>query len=100
FPRRFIAARKHAQKFVAAIAADEIVFAELRPKRGATLAQHGVSGRMAERIVDRFEPVEINHDDRQRATLMPRAIELAPELLRHHATIPETREMIARRFGP
>ena len=59
----------------------------------------GVARSVTVRVVDLLEPIEVDHGDTQRPALVPRAIELAAQLLGDHPPIPESGQMVARRFS-
>ena len=87
-------AGKHRLEFVAAEAADLAVVAHHRLQPLGDLPEQGVADRMAERVVDVLEAVEI--DQEQRAALLPmgRVAQRLVERLAHHRAVGQAGQRI------
>ena len=81
-------------KLVAAPAARKSPTRRLLFRRSATCQQQGVANIMAQRVVDRLEPVEVDEQGRERRLLPLAATDRAGELFGEQAPVCEPRQLV------
>ena len=88
---------QHRLELVAAEPADLAVVAHHRLQPLGDLAQQRIADRVAERVVDVLEPIEIDHE--QRAALLPvgRVAQRLVERLSHHRPIGQAGQRVEPR---
>ena len=86
--------RHHDDEFLAAEPADEIGAAHDAAHALGEMLQHLVAGVMAVGVVDRFEMVDVEHHQRQRAALMRGLVEQSGEMRLEIAPIVEAGQRI------
>ena len=74
-----IAVGQNHEKFFSAIAANAIVYAELRPQPPADFAERLIAKKMAERIIDVFEMVDVAENHSYRLALPARSLQFPLE---------------------
>jgi len=73
---------------------EQLVAADARRHEGRELLEHTVAREVSVAVVDRLEVVDVEHDQRERALVAPRAAELALEELAERALVVNPRETI------
>ena len=89
--------RGDAEELVGAVAADDRGGGELLAQDRGHLAEHGVTGRMAVRLVEQAQVVDVNQRERQAALLRGRLVQLAGQLLHHGAVVEHAGQRVAAR---
>ena len=89
--------RKNERELLAAVAAGHVDLADARADHVAEQVQHLVSRHVSISIVDRFEIIHVQHDQREGEAVAPRAFELAPEARVEELAIVETGQPIRDR---
>src|SRR5690348_4331601 len=86
-------------KFVAAIASDHVAFSQTPMKTFGRLTEHGVAGFVAQLVINRFKPVQIDEQDGElEVPVMTTTLDGTCDLLEKLSTIGKTGEGIAHRF--
>ena len=89
-----VGAGQDRQKLLAAVAPDGVIMAARLLHAPRRLAQHGVPGQVAMRVVDHLEMVQIHHDQGQRAPLPHGPFGLDPEDFEDAAPVEQAGESI------
>src|SRR2546427_5319 len=79
------------------VAGDQVHRPRLASQDLADLAQDRISRKVAARVVDQLEPVDVGEQDRQGEIVPPRAVEPRRELLRQGAAVQAAGERVRRR---
>ena len=88
------AAGKHRLELVAAETPDLAVIAHHRLQPLGDLAQQRVADRVAERVVDVLEPIEIDHEQRAALLAMGRVAQRFVERLAHHRAVRQSGQRV------
>ena len=84
-------------ELVAAVAGEEVLGANVRAPGAGAVLQQRVAREMAELVVHRLEPVEVDQGDGKRRAVAPCARHLARELLVPAAPVRQQRQRVGRR---
>ena len=87
---------QHQQELVGAVAAGEVAVAQQGAQLVGPLAQHGVAARLAHRLVDRGEAVDVEHDEGDRTLVTARAGQLEAGVLAQMAEVVHAGQRVAR----
>ena len=91
-------AGQHEHELLAAQAADGVAVARDRAQLGRGGGQRAIALRVALRVVDALEVVEVEHHDAERAPGRGRGVDLAPQALLRAAVVEQAGEPVGRRL--
>ena len=86
--------RQHDCEFVAAVAREKIGRTQCLAHRTAELRQNDIADHVSEGVVDLFEIVDIEHQQRDRQVVDARALDLLRQLPAKVAAIPDAGEIV------
>ena len=81
-------------EFLAAVPADHVGRPQVRAERLGDAAQDHVAGRMAVRVVDGLEVVDVDEGDRQRALVAAGALDLGEERRQERLAVRDARQAV------
>jgi hypothetical protein len=93
-----VTGREDESELVAPESGDEIALSQVGPQPFAQLDEQPVAVMMTERVVDLLEAIEIQHEHRDRCSLVPGVVEPTAEAVREQAPIGETGEPVVQRL--